>query len=79
MNRLDVKLTEGKISLPWFDEMPEAEMINAANQLACRLLEKAKEQNCRINRSGTKNTPSAAPCSGSASSAANTGLREKRF
>lgn len=43
-DRLDVKLSEDKISLPWFDEMPEAEMIDAVNQLACKLLEKAKEQ-----------------------------------
>lgn len=79
LNRLDVKLTAGKIRLPWVGEMPEVGIINAAGRLACCLPEKAKEQNCRINRSGTKNTPSAAPCYGLASSAANTRLHEKRF
>ena len=44
VNRLDVKLTAGKIRLPWVGEMPEVGIINAACRLACCLLEKAKEQ-----------------------------------
>lgn len=44
MNRLDAKLTEGKIRLPWVGEMPEVGIINAAGRLACCLPEKAKEQ-----------------------------------
>ena len=80
-DRLDIRVNDEKISLPWFNDTPDTETVQAFMQLAGCLLAKANSQQrvtLRTNRSRTRNTHSAASSCASASSATNTRQRAKR-